>query len=155
MTKKEILVKVLTRARRNTILVETYLKKAGVPVSDSITLQDINALMVVNPDLFSELMDKLFPDASQVFGTASATGSFDWKGLLGGLFSGVGDFFSASSDTLGNASSYEAELAQQEAKAAVALAEQKAASTRNTMIIVLVILAVVVVAGVFIFKKRF
>lgn len=155
MDRKEIIVKILTRVRKKPALVKKYFEMAGIPVSDDISFKELNALMVVNSDLFSELMDKLFPDAAQVFGTASASGTFDWKGLLGGLFSGVGGFFSASSDTLGTASNYEAEIAKREAAAAVALAEQKASSTRNTMIIVLVILAIMLVAGVFIFKKRF
>ena len=153
MKKNEILVQILTRARRNTILVETYLKKAGVPVSDSITLQDLNALMVVNPELFSDLMDKLFPDAPQVFGTASATGSFDWKGLVGGILGGAGQAFLGMSDTTAQANATEMAIANAEAEKA--LAEQKAASTRNTIIIVLGVLVLVVVAGVFIFKKRF
>ncbi len=153
MKNKKILVSILTRAKINPLLVEIYFVKAGLPKNTAISLNSLTALWEVNPDLFSDLMDKLFPDAAQVFGVASAEGAFDWKGLLGGLFGGVGAAFSSMSDSAAANTAANNAIANAEYQAL--LAEQESAKTKQTLWIVLGILVVVVVAGVFIFKKRF
>lgn len=153
MDNKEILVNILSRARRNPLLVENYFIKAGLPVNHPVSLGNLNALMNVNPDMFSELMDKLFPDAAQVFGVASADATFDWKGLVGGILGGAGAAFTSMSDS--TAANNAANNAIANAEYQAVLAEQESAKTKQTLWIVLGILVVVIVAAVFIFKKRF
>lgn len=153
MKKKEILVTILTRAQRNPLLVENYFVRAGLPVNYPITLENIKVLMDINSDLFSELMDKLFPDATQVFGVASAEGAFDWKGLVGGILSGAGAVFTSMSDS--TAANNAANTAIANAQYQADMAAQESAKTKQTLWIVLGILVVVIVAAVFIFKKRF
>lgn len=153
MKKKEILVTILTRAQRNPLLVENYFVRAGLPVNYPITLENIKVLMDINSDLFSELMDKLFPDATQVFGVASAEGAFDWKGLVGGILGGAGAAFTSMSDS--TAANNAANTAIANAQYQADMAAQESAKTKQTLWIVLGILVVVIVAAVFIFKKRF
>ena len=153
MKEREILVRILTRARRNPLLVENYFVRAGLPVNYPITLENIQVLMDINSDLFSELMDKLFPDATQVFGVASAEGAFDWKGLVGGILGGVGAAFTSMSDS--TAANNAANTAIANAQYQADMAAQESAKTKQTLWIVLGILVVVIVAAVFIFKKRF
>lgn len=153
MKREEILVKILTRARHNSLLVENYFVRAGLPVNHPISLENLKGLMDINPDLFSELMDKLFPDAAQVFGVASAEGAFDWKGLVGGILGGAGAAFTSMSDSA--AANTAADNAIANAQYQADMAAQESAKTKQTLWIVLGILVVVIVAAVFIFKKRF
>ncbi|MBR2369693.1 MAG: hypothetical protein IKA83_06015 [Paludibacteraceae bacterium] len=153
MKRKEILVKILTRARRNPLLVENYFVRAGLPVNHPISLENLKGLMDINPDLFSELMDKLFPDAAQVFGVANAEGAFDWKGFLGATLDGIGNGFMMMSDSA--AANTAADNAIANAQYQADMAAQESAKTKQTLWIVLGILVVVIVAAVFIFKKRF
>ena len=153
MKEREILVRILTRARRNPLLVENYFVRAGLPVNYPITLENIQVLMDINSDLFSELMDKLFPDATQVFGVASAEGAFDWKCLVGGILDGTANALISMSDS--TAANNAANTAIANAQYQADMAAQESAKTKQTLWIVLGILVVVIVAAVFIFKKRF
>lgn len=153
MDNKEILVNILSRASRNPLLVKSYFIKAGIPVNNPVSLENLNTMMVVNPDIFSELMDKLFPDAAQVFGVASAEGAFDWKGLLGGILAGAGGAFTSMSDSAAANNAVNNAIANAQYQAD--MAAQESAKTKQTLWIVLGILVVVIVAAVFIFKKRF
>lgn len=153
MKNKKILVSILTRAKINPLLVGVYFVKAGFPKNTEISLKSIKALWDVNPDLFSELMEKIFPDAAQVFGVASAEGAFDWKGFLGATLGGIGDGFMMMSDSA--AANNAANTAIANAQYQADMAAQESAKTKQTLWIVLGILVVVIVAAVFIFKKRF
>lgn len=153
MKNKKILVSILTRAKINPLLVEVYFVKAGFPKNTEISLKSIKALWDVNPDLFSELMDKIFPDAAQVFGVANAEGAFDWKGFLGATLDGIGNGFMMMSDSA--AANTAADNAIANAQYQADMAAQESAKTKQTLWIVLGILVVVIVAAVFIFKKRF
>lgn len=151
---KEILVNILTRVKSHAAAVQVFFKKAGIPFDpNNITLADLRNLMEVNPQIFSECMDYIYPDANEVFGFAGANSSFDWKGLVGGILTGTGSAFMQMSDSA--AANNAANTALLNAEYEKELAEQKATSTRNTLLIVLGILVVGVIAAIFIFKKRF
>lgn len=149
-----MLVAILGRFRQNAKAMALFFKKAGLEVDEAnITLTDIKILFETNPEVLNDCMNYLYPNGIKEFGIANADSSFDWKGFLGGLFGGVGAAFSQMSDS--SYATTAANTAIANAEYEKELAEQKAASTRTTLMIVLAILVVCVVAGIFIFKKRF
>lgn len=151
------------RARKCTVGLSYLFEQAGVPLKKdgTVTLDDLRNLQRLSPDKFAEAVDFMYPEKRAVANASDDESDdeeeigvekprFNWQGLVGGVLSGAGSFFTS----MGNQTTSNSQAALNEQLAQREWERQQEDKKKNMILYGGLGLAAIIVVGIVLAKRK-